>query len=289
MTRVSNAILQAGTANALGVSAPMLDLTYGGQNGLSPIYGEWVSNQAYVRKNLIPILVEAPKLFQFMPNGDKLTAILRSLIETHFLSVDGLHAGVEADFTQNAFGGSGLMQHDITNVKETPSEPVFHYIEKYGRPISRFLRMWITYLGMDPYTKFPLINTLSTANGITDMLADQTTMTVLFIEPDPLMRKVEQAWLVTNMFPKGNGDVTGSHDKQQDNQTQTIDVTFTGIHQYNAGVDAFAQRVLDGISTIGANPYLQQAFLQDLTADVKAAPKSFAAGVQSTINNQVAV
>lgn len=287
--RVTNAIQQAGTAQLKGVQAPVLDLTYGGQMGFSPIYGEWVSNQAYIRKNVIPILVEAPKAFQLMPNGDKLVSILRSLIETHFLTVDGLNAGVTADFAQNQFGGSGLIQHDITNVKEEASVPVFHYIEKYGRPIQRFLRMWITWLGMDPYTKFPLINTLSSAQQMTDFLADWTTATVLFIEPDPLMRKVEQAWLITNMFPQGNGQVVGSHDKNQDGQSTTIDVTFTGIHQYNAGVDAFAQRVLDNISTIGANPYLMQSFVNDLTADVKAAPKSFAAGVQSTINNQVAV
>lgn len=287
MSRVTNAILQPGSAHAIGVQAPMLDLTYGGQMGFSPEYAEWVSNQAYVRKNVIPILIEAPKIFQAMPNSDVLVRTLRSLIELHFLSVDGLNAGLTADFAENAFGGSGLMQHDLTNIKETPSTPNFHYIEKYGRGISRFIRMWMTYAGMDPYTKFAAINSLSTAAGITDLLADQTTATVLFIEPDPLGKKVVQSWLVANMFPKGNGDVTGSHDKTQDNQTQTVEIQFTGLHQYGAGVDVFAQRILDSISYSGANMSLRQAFIQDIAADVRAAPKSFAAGVQSLATNSL--
>lgn len=289
MGRIQNAILQAGSAHTQGVNTPVVDLTFGGQMGFSPEYAEWVSNQAYIRRNLIPILIEAPKAYQYLPNPEVWVRTLRSLIELHPMSIEGLNATLEASYTTTPFGGSGQEQHDLSNVKESPSAPVFNYIEKYGRAISRFWRAHLTYLGMDPNSKVANIATLASARGLTDLLPDQTTFTVLFIEPDPLMKKVTQSWLVTNMSPRGTGDIIGSMDKTQDGQTTNLSIQMTGLHQYNAGVDAFAQRVLDGLSIIGANPNLRQAFVQDIAADVKAAQKGYAAGVQSLATNQIRV
>lgn len=289
MSRIQNAILQAGSAHSLGVQTPMIDLTFGGQQGFSPEYAEWVSNASYIRRNIIPILLEAPRGFNYLPNPDVWVRTLRSLIELHPLQIDGLNATLQADYTETPFGGGGQMQHDLSNVKETPSTPNFHYIEKYGRAISRFWRQYLLYLGMDINSKVPNIATLSTASGLTDFLPDVTTFTCLFIEPDPLMKKVTQSWLVTNMSPRGTGDIIGSMDKTQDGQTTQIEIQFTGIHQYNTGVDQFAQRILDGMSIIGANPNLRQAFIQDVAADVKAATKGYASGIQSLANNTVAV
>lgn len=288
MSRVQGAVLQQGSAYGLGANAPMVDLTYGGQMGWSPDQAAWVNNQAYVRKHLIPILIEAPKLFQYLPNPNSWVQALRALIETQWLQVEGLNAGLTAQFTENAFGGSGLKQQDLTNITEAESRPKHTYLERYGRPIQRFLRAWMTYAGMDPYTKFPMISTLSSAANMADLLADQTTATVLYIEPDPMGRKVQQSWLVFNMFPEGTGDIVGSADKTQDMQTQTIDLQFTGIHQYGAGVDSFAQQILNTISLTGANPYMKQAMIQAISADVKAASMTgFAAGVQSTAQNAI--
>lgn len=289
MGRLQNAILQAGSAHSLGVNTPVIDLTFGGQMGFSPEYAEWVSNQAYIRRNLIPILIEAPKAYQYLPNPEVWVRTLRSLIELHPMSIEGLNATLEASYTDTPFGGGGQVQHDLSNVKEQPSAPVFNYIEKYGRAISRFWRAHLTYLGMDPNTKVPNIATLASARAMTDMLPDMTTFTVLFIEPDPLMKKVTQSWLVTNMNVRGTGDIIGSMDKTQDGQTTNLSIQMTGLHQYNAGVDAFAQRVLDGLSIVGANPNLRQAFVQDIAADVKAAQKGYAAGIQGLANNQVRV
>lgn len=289
MTRVNEAIMAAGQAYAQGVNAPAVDLRFGGQNGYSTEHGEYVSSAAYVRKPLIPILIEAPKAMQYLPNPDKWVATLRALIELHPQSIDGLNATLTVDMSSNPFGGSGLIQQDILNVKETPSAPVFHYVEKYGRSISRFLRAYITYLGMDPTTKFANLATLASAAGATDLLPDQYACTVLFIEPDPLMRKVVQSWLVTNMFPMGTGDIVGSMDKTQDGATTNIEVPWSGIHQYGVGVDAFAQKVLSGMSIIGANPNLRQAFIQSIAPDIRSDMKGFASGVQSAANNIIAV
>jgi hypothetical protein len=77
MSRITNAIIGQYIEHGLnGTTAPMLDFSYGGQHGYSPNLVEWVSNQAYIRRNLICILLEAPGFFQLMQDP---TVWVRSL------------------------------------------------------------------------------------------------------------------------------------------------------------------------------------------------------------------
>lgn len=289
MSRLNQTILQPDSAYIQGLQSPVVDLTFGGQMGFSPEYAEWVSNAAYIRRPVIPLLIEGPRAMNLLPNGQKCLQILRSLIELHPMSIDGLNRTLTVDTQATAFGGSGLMQDDPTNVKETPSTPNFHYVEKYGRAISRFFAWYITTFIMNPYTKFADIATYVQGDQITDLLPDQYACTMMFIEPDPTMRKVVQAWLITNMFPKMSGDVQAGMDKTQDMNPTNIEIQWTGIHQYGAGVDLFAQQILNNLSIVGANPNTQAAFVQDLDARVRATTKSFASGISDIANNQVVV
>ena len=279
--RVADAILQPNTAYAAGHQAPMVDLQFGGQMGYAQDLTEWVSNQAYVRKNLICLLVEAPKAFQLLPNPDYWVSTLRSLVELHPMSIDGLNAGLEVETVQNPFGGGGQQQHDFTNVTEVQSVPVFRWNEKYGMPISTFLRGWITNLLMDPNSKFAGIATLGPQFAPSDMLADMYTATMAFIEPDPTHTRVVKSWLVTNMFPQGTGDIVGRRDLTQAGETQSIDVTFTGIAQFGLGVDFFCQQLLSGISLTGANPHLRPAFVDRIEADILATRKGYEDNVET--------
>jgi hypothetical protein len=281
MSRVADAILQPNFAYAAGHQAPMVDLQFGGEMGYSQDLTEWVSNQAYVRRNLICLLVEAPKAFQLLPNPEYWIATLRALVELHPMSIDGLNAGLEVETIENPFGGGGQMQHDFTNVTETQSVPVFRWNEKYGMPISSFLRGWITNLLMDPNSKFANIATLGPQFAPSDMLADMYTATMAFIEPDPTHTRVVKSWLVTNMFPKGTGDIVGRRDLTQAGEAQSIDVTFTGIAQFGLGVDYFCQQLLSGINLTGANPHLRPAFVDRIDADILAARKGYEDNVET--------
>lgn len=279
MSRLANAILQPGKAFGAGRHAPMVDLQFGGQMGYAPDLTEWVSNQAYVRKNLICLLVEAPKAFSLLPNPEVWVATLRALVELHPQSIEGLSAGLEVETAETPVGGGGEMQEDFVDVKRARSQPVFRFGEKFGMAVANFFQGWITNLLMDPQSKFAGIATLQ-GNRPTDMLADQYSATMLFIEPDPLHSKVVKSWLGTNMFPKNSGEITGRRELTAAGETVTHDIPFTGIFQYGVGVDAFAQRMLDNISLTGANPHLRPAFVDAITADVQAARKGYEAGVE---------
>jgi hypothetical protein len=267
----------------------MIDLSLGGQMGWGLQHAQFASNAAYVRPHIMPFLLESPLIFKYFPNSPSWIAALRALIETQWLTVEGLNAELRAQFNESPFGGSGLKQRDLTNVTEEESRPKHTYLERMGRPIGRFTRHWMTMAGMDPQTKLPLITTLASAAGIPDLLPDMTSATCLYIEPDQMGRKVQQAWIVYSMFPEGTGPVVGSADKSQDRQVTNIELQFTGIHRYGPGVDSFAQRVLDAQNFIGANPNLSIPEITEINADVRAAGTGFAQGVTNIQNRQVAV
>lgn len=279
MSRIQSAILQPGLAYSAGHTNPMVDLQYGGQMGFAPDLAEWVSNQQYVSRNLICLLVEAPRGFRYLRNPEYWTSTLRSLVELHPMSITGLNAGLEVSVVDNPVGGGGQVQHDFTDVKETLSSPVFRWNEKYGMPVVNFLRGWITNLMMDPNSKFANIATLGDAPP--DMLADMYTMTCAFIEPDPTHTRVVKSWLVTNMFPQLTGEITGHRDLTQAGEPKTYDINFTGISQFGLGVDEFAQKLLDGINITGANPYLRPAFVDKIAANILATRKSYENNVEA--------
>lgn len=288
MSRLTNAIL-GNQAFGNGSTAPMLDVTYGGQFGWAPDLTQWVSNQAYIRRPLVCILLEAPRFFQLMPNPSVWVQTLKSLFELTPTVIEGMNATIEVEWADHPVGGAGEIQQEVTDVKRTRSEPAFTWIEKYGRPIQNFLQQWITYGMMDPETKYAMIGTLSKASGVTlpsDLLADWFTASALFYEPDPTHTKVVKSWVTTNMMPKGTGEIIAKRDLNTASELTTLNVTFSALSQFNLGTNAFAQTILDGINLQNANPYLQPSFIQNFDANVTAATtEGYREGISAEANN----
>lgn len=261
----------------------MLDLKYGGQFGWSPDLTQWVSNQAYVRRNLVCILLEAPGFFQYMTNPNKWVESLKALVELHPKTIDGLKGGLEVETEEHAVGGAGEMQEEVVNVKRERSSVTFTFTEKYGMPIQTFLYNWITYGIMDPDTKYALVSTVG-SNVPTDMLADMYSMTCLFFEPDPTHKKVIKSWITTNMFPKGTGEIEGKRDLASGTELSELSIEFGGISQFNLGTNVMAQKILDSINLTNANPYLRPAFVQNPSSLVSSATDGYADGINNLSN-----
>ena len=270
MSRLADAIL---TGDFSRGHAPMLDLQYGAQSGYAPNLTEWVSHQSYISKNLVCLLIEAPRGFQSLPEPQWWVSALKQLVEVHAKSIDGFAAGLKVDTFDNAVSGGGEMQQDPTNVTRERSNPSFVFVEKYGRPIQNFIYEWITNLIMDPDSKVPNISTLP---GVRpgDLLADMYGATMLFFEPDPTFTSVSKAWLTTNMYPLLTGDILGKRDLTAPGQEAVLTINFSGLSQSTLGVRAFAQTLLDSINITNANPNLRPAFMQNIAADVAAATQS---------------
>lgn len=251
LSRIKEAIIPAGTIPGAGET---LDPTFGGQFGYSPRIGyvgedgknasEWISNQAYVRQNVIPILVQYPAMFDYMPNGDKLIAILKSIIELRPKTIDGLTSTLTLETSERPLGGSGIKQHEFVNVTIADNMVTKTYDEVAGKAINRFLTMMIEYGAMDPYTKHSKIGTLDTWKGGV-FTADYSTFTVMYIEPDITGRRVEEAWLRAGMFPTSAGEVIGKRDLNSSKEVPEYSIEYTGFNMSNAAVRRLAQNMLD--------------------------------------------
>ena len=268
MARLTDAIISG--AYTRDIDRPMLDLKYGGQQGWAPNLTEWVSNAAYVTRPLICILLEAPRMFSVMPDPQKWISSLKALFEVHARSIDGLTQTLTVDTDQHPVGGAGEQQEEIVNVTREKSSPKFSWNEKYGMPITTFLSYWIRYGMMDPETKFALLSTLNKSE-VKDLLPDWYTATAIFIEPDPLHKKVTKAWLCTNMFPKTSGEIVAKRDLTASQEILTIDVEFSAISQVGLGVNKFAQQILDNINIQKADPFMRPSHINKVSADVDAA------------------
>jgi hypothetical protein len=283
--RVTAALLdsQAYSENA---NAKMLDLTYGGQHGYAPDLTQWVSNGAYVRRNIICILIEAPKFFDYLTNKDKWVSALKALFELHAQSIEGLNAELTVETTSTPVGGAGEVQEEIVDVKRAPSSISFNFgHDKYGRPIQTFISDWITMGMMNPDSKIPGIATL-TGNKPDDMLADMYSATCIFIEPDATGRKVIHSWLATNMFPKGTGAIEGKRDLTAAMEMPSLSIPFSSICQYNLGGNVLAQRMLDNIVLNNANPNMRAAFVSGISADAAAA-SGYKEGVDTLASSSI--
>lgn len=262
LERVKNA-LATGAYNSN--NEKMLDLEFGGQNGWSPRlgyidssdsknYSEWISNHKYVSKNIIAVVLQTPRFFDYMPEPQKWVKTFKSLMELHSKSIEGLQSGLTVEFSEHAVGGAGEMQEELTNVTRARSTITHTFEEKAGKPINRFLTDWIRYGMMDPDTKHALIGTIANFNSAELYTPDYYTASILYFEPDITGRTVVEAWLCTNMAPKSNGEVVGKRDLTSGGEVKEMAIEFTSITMYNQAVRQLAQNILTNMTTIKTDP-----------------------------------
>ena len=241
-----------------GQQAVILDPSKGGQFGYSNNLSEWLSDQAYVRGNLLPFVLKMPGFFDLLPDSDKYRGMTKELFERRARTIEGFNAGLKVETDEHAFGGAGEMFQEPTNVTRARTEPVFTWQEIYGNAIQRYLSTWIRFGIMDPDTKFSLLATID-GKQPDDRLADWYTMTMAFVEPDPTHRKVIKSWIVTNMFPLETGEIIGKRDLTVAQEMVALTIPFAGIATSNLGATKLAQTLLDSMDMAGADPYLMAA------------------------------
>lgn len=255
------------SATITGASSAALNLTYGGQNGYMPRIGridastgkyvdEWINNHAYIKQNVIPILLSYPKGLDYMPEKEKWIRMFKALVETHPESITGLSSGLIVTTEEHAIGGDDNQQSEITDVKRAQTTLTFTFREKAGKAIQKYLDYLIRYLYKDPQTKSPLIRQyitdLSTIGSM--YLPDMWSATILFIEPDILNRYVVDAWLCSNVVFKGNGDRTGSRDIHAAGEMLELSIEATPITLNNENVMTLAGTILKQLTILDKIP-----------------------------------
>ena len=262
--------------------SPAMDLRYGGQTGFMPRigllkdnknYGEWINNQAYIRRNVIPVLLQSPRFFDFLPDSTKWVSVWKSVIEDQPLTIDGLTSGLSVDTDSHAVGGAGEEQEEITNVTRAKSTLSMTFQDKAGKSLIKLFDFYIRYGMMDPDTKSPLVTRyFSKISDIGNMYTpDFYSSTVMYIEPDITNKVVNDAWLCTNVFPKSNGERTGKRDIKAGGEKVELNIDWSCITMNNEAVLRLADIILANLTVLKKIPDLDLVLPVDgQTAKVQA-------------------
>lgn len=284
MSRATETMLGSKAWNTGNPNA-QLDPLFGGQFAYATNPGEWLSAQAYLPRNLIPIVVDVPQFFKNMPDPAKWVEAYRVFWEKHARTIEGLKAGLTVDTADHAFGGGGEVFEEFTDVKRERSTLNVGLVDKYGNVWQNYFEKYIMYGMMHPETKVPLISTRD--NAPDDLLADWYSGTIVFIEPNPVGNKVVRSWVCANVWPKGNGPVEGKMDKTQALNIKDLSLDFTSLSFYNEGTRALGQEILDGIVKGWANPQLRKSFITEIAPDVAAVVKGYKESTEGIAANRV--
>lgn len=256
-------------------TAPMVNPVFGGQFGHQPDYNTWISNGAFVRQNIIPLVLRLPRGVYEHPRSKELIAIYKNMLEVQPRQIQGLNKTLTVETTSNPFGGAGEMQEDPVDVKREASNLSMTFQEREGRAISYALQYWIEQWIMTAESKFSnsVYEAYSTSD---DRLPDYHSATMMFIEPDKTHKRVVAAWLMTNVFPKGAGAFEGGRDMASAKEAPQLNIQFAGLSQHGRGVNALAQQLLDEMTLTNASPNNRPAFMDGIEAAVKAGERGYA-------------
>ena len=242
-----------------------VSLEKGGQFGFLPMIGgidneknisEYMYNQSYLRKDLIAIVLDTPKVFDYLPNPDNWRKAIKAFFEVHAKTIDGIDSSLTVDTNEKETGLSGGKFKEPTNVTRADTNVSIGITEKYGIPFEILLDVWIRYGIMDPDTKSPLATTLPGMEDVNIYSPEFWTCTVLFIEPDVLLRKATHGWFVGNLFPTSNPDIVGKKDKTAGRELKDMTVEMGGlaIPSTNKRVMDLANTVLDSLKLYTRTP-----------------------------------
>ncbi len=267
--------------------SPSLDPTFGGEFGWATNPVEWLGAQAHIPRNLIPIVLDTPSFFQYMPDSAKWVAAGKLLWEKQARSIEGLKDTLTVDTSEHAFGGDGRMFEEFVDVKRERSTLSLGMIDKYGQVWQNYLHRVIRYGMMDPETKVPMTSTIDGANQ-PDLLASQYSWTIAFIQPDPRQKSCMRCWICVNVWPKTTGPIEGKMDKTASLTQSDLSLDFTCLDFVNEGTRQIGQQLLTNMNLSRGNPYLQEAFIKEIAPDVKAIAKGYEESITRIAQGAVA-
>lgn len=251
-------------------SAPMMDISVGGQNGFKRDGANFAQQTLYAQCKLIPVLITPPGGFRYMPDGADRQAMLQSLIETMSKSITGLNSSLETTVQETPVNASGEVMQTITKVTRTRSEPEHTYDERKNKPITTFFKEWLQYLYQDEETGHPAITSQQEYidAGSPALTVEMKSATVLYYEPNEERTDIVSAYLVSNWGPQGVED-TAQRVIDGENEVKEVVITATALTVCNTkAVKAMAKLHLDGLNKQGANLDALSLMAEAISVDI---------------------
>lgn len=271
MSRFANntqQLMNSGYAGQLGSpNQRIVSLHNRFQNGYLTDLTFMPSATDYVRQPMIVKVLRAPTGFGMLPDGNLYTQALVNLVETLMQSWSGFNRTLNVSVAETQIGRSNEVFQTPTRTSRTRTNLTSTVVEKDGMPVTRFLDHWVRYLIQDPDTGHPLIT--GVAAQATDRLADMYSMDLIAYEPDKTFQFVNDAYLLTNVFPINDiGERTGDRQLQQDGELRTHNLSWACTQKVGYAVDQLAQRFMDSAKVTGIDPSMQPNFIGGMKESV---------------------
>lgn len=271
--------LFANQAYAEGAQAPILNLDVEGPQSYLYDLAYYPGFTDYINKNLIIKVLRPPQGLLLMPQAEKYIRAYKNILETYMQSWSGFNRTLSVGKAETALGNASEVVETNTRVTRARSQITSTIVEKDRRPVIRFLEFMVRYLVGDPEVGHPLLSGVT--DRFQDQLLDMIGGTILAYEPDKTMRYVENAFLITNFWIHGDvGENTSNMQKQQDGETRTYNLSWTGIQKVGASVDRLAQSFMDAARVTGIDPSFQTPHIARVDSEIAAV----ATGYTESIN-----
>lgn len=243
--------------------ARLPDLRYGGHFGYAPNLSEVVSSTPYIPKDLIIRITRMPGMFDLLEDSSLWKEMLRYLVEVHPKSVTGFDATITLSTSDVPIDPSGAVIKPVNDSTIQHSDITMTYpMDFVGEPIVKFWTEFIRLGIWDPILNRPLISTI-VDEVPNDWTLDMYSWDIIAWEPDVHFKKCAKAWEVYGMHVLGSGPIQGSKDPLNPKSVNELSYQCTGVDESNEGTRKIAQKIMDEMSILKANPYNTKSQITD--------------------------
>lgn len=240
-------------AGLFTTGAQALDLSVSGNFGGITNHANWLAQTPYIKEHGRYLLLTYPRGFDDLDDPDKYKAILKELIETRPLRVEGIKMGNDLSVSEVAYGANGQKLQMPTNSTYEQPEPSFTWPSAFGDAIVKFFTYVREYLMIHPDTKRPGI--LADGGGDFDGQPDYWTFSFIAIEPAPNGRDVISAIVCYNCMTTGVLEHEIKMDPTNEKESNPeIAISFTAIGERGQGIIDLATELLAEQEFGGLNP-----------------------------------
>jgi hypothetical protein len=255
LPRGSDAVINQKKLYGNGYTLSGLNQAYGGSSGWGmnmarlnkngKVVSNWISNAPYVPTNIIPVLLQYPKGFDLFDSAKDLKEALKNLVERQPKSISGLTNSLEIDVNETPFGSAGLNFQTVSKVTRDVGSVTMTFDEKVGLPVWNMLNFYTRMLLADPDTNTPMVTTMVPDFDENVWTPDYYTMSMLFIQPNQINTRADQAWLVVNMFPLSDGGAPeGERNPTDGKDIKEVEIEFAGMPIVNESTRRLGDNVL---------------------------------------------
>lgn len=226
-------------------------------NGLAK--AEWISSQAHIQGDVQGLLLQYPIFMDMMPEEKRYKRQLKSFIETHLETVEGLNSAITIETERNMLGAAGnVFIDEVVGARAEASSVTVTATDKYGMVFSKLFEDYISYGIMDHNTQKVIVSNFSKEARAyikrSAWLHDMFSMTILWYATDVTNLIVQRAWLHFGAFPTTDSGLAGSANRGSAKAIHKITIPLAGPAITNKHIDKYAQEKLDAMAVRFGNP-----------------------------------